>query len=259
MDIDSVIKYRTKLIEYGKRASIENPDRLNNDELQALTVRIFDMLNQLDMSLGYDNHDTGIRKPESVDKDRQEELFTSFIDWYGIIPEGSTLMNNYVQKNYPQNKYKKVICVGDGEWCHLGRKLANRGYDVVVVDPFSKKEFEMSADDKHGSLHVVKGKFFDTSKDMIDWSDIIVGVKVPLCAEDLTKLDKPTIFSISNNPEIYNMRFKGVPIKSAEQLQNEIERISKVKRVNFRDYLGYDSHIYVCDERQREADKGLYR
>lgn len=259
MDIDSVIKYRTKLIEYGKRASIENPDRLNNDELQALTVRIFDMLNQLDISLGYDDHDTGLRKPESVDKDRQEELFISFIDWYGIIPEGSTLMNNYVQKNYPPNKYKKVICVGDGEWCHLGRKLANRGYDVVVVDPFSKKEFEMSADYKHGKLHVVKGKFFDTSKDMIDWSDIIVGVKVPLCAEDLTKLDKPTIFSISNNPEIYNMRFKGVPIKSAEQLQNEIERISKVKRVNFRDYLGHDSHIYVCDERQREKKEEFSR
>lgn len=49
MDIDSIIKYRTKLIEYGKRARIENPDRLNNDELQALTVRIFDMLNQLDI------------------------------------------------------------------------------------------------------------------------------------------------------------------------------------------------------------------
>ena len=66
MDINSVMKFRTKLIEYGKRVSIENPDRLNDDELQALTVRIFDILNKLDMSLGYDNHDTGIRMPKST-------------------------------------------------------------------------------------------------------------------------------------------------------------------------------------------------
>ena len=46
------------------------------------------------------------------------------------------------------------------------------------------------------------------------------------------------------------MRFKGVPIKSAEQLQNEIEKVPKVKRVNFQDYLGGKTHIYVCDERQ---------
>ena len=50
MDINSVMKFRTKLIEYGNRVSIENPDRLNDDELQALTVRIFDILNKLDMS-----------------------------------------------------------------------------------------------------------------------------------------------------------------------------------------------------------------
>ena len=117
----------------------------------------------------------------------------------------------------------------------------------------------MSGDDKHGSLHVVQGKFFDTSGDMIDWADIIVGVKVPLCAEDLTKLDKPTIFSISTNPEIYNMRFKGVPIKSAEQLQNEIEKVPKVKRVNFQDYLGGKAHIYVCDERQTEKKRDFSR
>lgn len=259
MDINSVMKYRTKLIEYGKRAVVENPDRLNGDEAQALTAKIFEVLNELDMSLGYNNHDTGIRKPESIDKDRQEELFISFVDWYGIIPTGTTLINNYVQKNYSKTQYKKVICVGDGEWCHLGRKLANKGYNVVVVDPISKKKFERASHNECGSLHVVNGKFFDTSKDMIEWADIIVGVKVPLCAEDLTKVTKPTIFSISANPEIYNMQFNGVRITSGELLENEIEKISKVKRINFRDYLGEESHIYVCDERQIETKKDFFR
>lgn len=259
MDINGVMKYRTKIIEYGKKVVIENPDRLNNDELQALTAKIFEHLNELDVSLGYDNHDTGIRKPKNIDKDRQEELFTSFIDWYGIIPEGTTLINNYLQKNYPHTQYKKVICVGDGEWCHLGRKLANKGYNVVVVDPVSKKEFERVSHDEYGSLHVVNGKFFDTSEDMIEWADMIVGVKVPLCAEDLTKVAKPTIFSISKNPEIYNMRFNEVPITSVESLENEIGKIPKVKRVNFQDYLGTESYIYVCDEKQRETKKDFQR
>lgn len=168
MDINGIMKYRAKLIEYGKKVVFENPDRLNSDEVQALTAKIFEHLNELDMSLGYDNYDTGIRKPKNIDKDRQEELFISFIDWYGIIPEGTTLINNYVQKNYPQTQYKKVICVGDGEWCHLGRKLANKGYDVVVVDPVSKKKFERASHDEYGSLYVVNGKFFDTSEDMIE-------------------------------------------------------------------------------------------
>ncbi len=255
MDINSVIKYRKRLIESGKRVGLENPDRLNNDEMQALMARIFEHLNELDMSLGHENYDTGIRKPENIGKDRQEELFISFIDWYGIIPEGSTLISNYVQKKYPQTQYKKVICVGDGEWCHLGRKLANEGYCVVVVDPVSKKEFQIPDTSKHGKLHVVKGEFFDTSKDMIEWSDMIVGVKVPLCAEDLTKVAKPTIFSISKNPEIYNMRFNGIPITSAESLENEIEKNPRVKRVNFRDYLGQETYIYVCDGRQIEAEE----
>lgn len=145
MDINGFMKYRANLIEYGRKVAAENPDRLNRDELQALIAKIFEHLNELDMSQGYDNYDTGVRRPESIDKDRQEELFISFIDWYGIMPVGSTYINNYVQKNYPQTQYKKVICVGDGEWCHLGRKLANKGYDVVVVDPVSKKKFERAS------------------------------------------------------------------------------------------------------------------
>ncbi len=119
---------------------------------------------------------------------------------------------------------------------------------------FRRKSLKELLNGEYGSLHVVNGKFFDTSEDMIEWADIIVGVKVPLCAEDLTKVAKPTIFSISNNPEIYNMRFNGNPITSAKLLENEIEKNPKVKRVNFRNYLGQMSYIYVCDGNQRETE-----
>lgn len=55
------------------------------------------------------------------------------------------------------------------------------------------------------------------------------------------------------------MTFNGVPITSSKILEKEIERLPRVKRVNFEDYLGYDSHIYVCDERQREVKKDFSR
>lgn len=251
INFDSVIKYRAKLIEYGRRVAAENPDRLSSDELTALASKILEAINELDMSIGFENHDS-VKKPVSVTNIRREELFINFIDWYDIIPTGTTLINSYVQNKYPQSKYKRVICVGDGEFCHLGRKLASKGYDVVVVDPVSKKEFAMPSNGKHGKLHIVNGQFFRTSRSMIEWADIVVGAKVPLCAEDLTKLDKPTVFTISNNPEIYKMRYNGVLITSDKQLRNEIEKSPKVKRVNFEDYFGQRTSIYVCDGRDKE-------
>lgn len=127
MDSNGVMKYRTKIIESGKK-------------------------------VGFENHDTGLRRPQNVSKERQEELFMSFIDWYGIFPTGTTLINYYIQKNYSQSEYQRVLCVGDGEWCHLGRKLASKGYDVI--DPTSNKEFEIHSNDKHGSLHVENKAFY---------------------------------------------------------------------------------------------------
>lgn len=40
INIEEVMKYRTRLIENGKRASLENPDKLTLDELQALSAKI---------------------------------------------------------------------------------------------------------------------------------------------------------------------------------------------------------------------------
>lgn len=255
MDIDKFMKFRERLLESGKRLHLENPDNLNLKELQAIDARTFELLNEIDMLMGYEYHDTGIRRPATVSEMKQSYLFSNFIDWYDVVPTYTTLVYNYVIKNYPSSQYKKVICVGDGEKCHLGRKLADEGYKVVVVDSVSEKEFSFSRNEKGGSLYVVQGEFFDTSTDMIDWADIIVGAKVPECAEDLIKLNKPTVFSISSNPEIHDMRFNGEPILSAEQLADEIEKFPGVKKRNYVNYLDEELSIYVCDGKQRERDK----
>lgn len=111
------------------------------------------------MSLGYPHHDTGVRRPASVDEFREKEIFIDFLDWYNVVSTPSNILLKYVQKNYPKNKYPRVLCVGDGEHCHLGRKLAHLGYAVVVVDPVSKKEFTIPKQENGGMLRVVQGEF----------------------------------------------------------------------------------------------------
>lgn len=250
--LEAVYNYRSKLIECGKRVNFENPDNLTLDELQALTARIFNELNELDMSLNYEPHDTGIRRPVSVDEFREKELFIDFLDWYQIIATPSNVVLGYVQKKYPKSKYPRVLCVGDGEHCHLGRKLANMGYTVVVVDPVSKKEFSFSRRENGGRLGVVTKEFHDYSETMVEWASVVVGAKVPQCAEALTKINKPTVFSISTNAEVHEMSFNGKPITSSEQLEKEIEKSPRVKKIKHTDSFGFESYLYVCDDRERE-------
>ena len=77
--MQELVKYREKLIQYGKVIAEENPDHLNADELQALVYRIFDELKKLNVRLGHSYHDVGMSMPESVTKERAEELFINFI------------------------------------------------------------------------------------------------------------------------------------------------------------------------------------
>lgn len=248
--LEAIYKYRTKLIEYGKKVNFENPDNLTFEELQALNARVFKELNDLDMSLGFEAHDTGLRKPPSISEEREKAIFIDFLDWYEVMSTPSNIILEYMKQKYPKERFPKIICVGDGENCHLGRKLANLGYTVAVVDPVSKKEFSMSRNSKGGMLKIVNGQFFETSSPMIDWANLIVGAKVPQCAESLTQVKKPTIFSISENAEIHNIRFKGTKISSSKQLAEEIEKTPNAKKIKHTDSFGMESYFYVCDGRE---------
>ena len=73
---------------------------------------------------------------------RKEEKFYAD-DEATIVSESLTLeyTSNYIQENYPVEEYRQILCVGDGQCSHLGRKLADKGYNVVSVDPLARKEF----------------------------------------------------------------------------------------------------------------------
>lgn len=260
--MQELVKYREKLIQYGKVVAEENPDHLEADELQALVYRIFEELNKINTGLGYPYHNVDKEIPETVAKERAEELFVNFVDFYNIICTPTSRIYNYIINNYSLERYPKILCVGDRENSHLGRKLAMKGYNVVSVDPEVSKVFfgrvkngvQRSAEN-YGKFHVVKGGFYDNSEDMIDWANLVVGSKVPQCAEDLISIGKPAVFNISTNAEIYNMRFKGVPITSSKVLVHELSKCSGVSVKRDRnEVLNDDDLIFVCNGRERVDD-----
>lgn len=249
------IKYRNNLALYGKQMAFDNPDRLPKDKLVAVTERIFSEINKIDMAMGYEYHETGVRLPATVSIEEQNELFVDFIDWYQVIETPSAQVLDYVLQNYPVQKYPRILCVGDGQHSHLGRKLAMNGYTAVSVDPVARKEFSsrnvIGNNGRVGKFKAIQAGFYKDSEDMINWANVIVGAKVPICAEDLVQLNKPTVFNISGNPEMYNMSFNGISIKSEEQLRKEISKCKGVE-VHERRMNDKPSFLFVRDERNQE-------
>ena len=147
--------------------------------------------------------------------------------------------------------------MGDGEKCHLGRKLAMSGYQVVSVDPMADKSFTWKTKNSSGgNFRAIRQKFFDYSENMIDWAHVIVGNKIPPIVEDLIKVNKPTVFTISSNPEMYKMKFRGVPITSAKQFKEEIKQCEGVTEVNTSviDIEGKPITVFEKEGRQLEGE-----
>lgn len=254
---EEVVKYREGLINYGREVVFTNPDRLSDNELKALVYTIFEHINELDMACGLPYHNTGMPMPNSVSKDRANELFVDFLDWYEIIQTPANKVYSEVVKNFPVSKYKRVLCVGDGMCSHLGRKLAEAGYEVVSVDPYARKEFSGKAKNGKGKLHVTKSGFYRTSKDMQDWADLIVGSKITEFVEEVVEAGKPAVFTISDNAEIYKMRYKGRTIRKSKDLDDELAKVKgmTVKRVQD----GFDdddfTYLYCYNPIERGLDR----
>ena len=255
-ELQEIVRFRTEVIEKGREVLYTNPDRLSDDEFQALIYTIFEKINELDMSSGCEYHDTGVKCPEGISRARCEQLFVDFLDWYRIIETPSNIVYDEVTKNFPASKYKRILCVGDGMCSHLGRKLAEAGYEVVSVDPDARKEFSGKAKNGKGKLHVTKAQFFRNSEDMQDWADLICGSKITEFVEEVVRAKKPAVFTISDNAEIYKMRFKGRPIYNSGELDEELRKIKGVTARKIEDEFEDDRiSIYVYTPVQRELDR----
>ena len=248
--------YFRKLIVNGKKVITENPDKLSIIELENLSYEIMNRINEINSGLGYETREVE-KPPILISKERRISLFVDFIDWYDIVETPSYDVYKYVLENYPLNRCTRILCVGDGENSHLGRKLAMKGYQVVCVDPVAKKEFSSNRNKNNqerkanGNLHVVQGEFFDISEDMINWADLIVGSKIPCCAESLIGLNKTAVFNISENAEVHNMRFKGKKINSSKQLKLEIMKCEGVRvERRIEEHTNREKLLFICNERE---------
>lgn len=258
--MQELVKYREKLIQYGKVIAEENPDHLEADELQALVYRIFEELNKINTGLGYPYHNIDKEIPATVSKERAEELFVNFVDFYNIICTPTSRMYNYIVENYSIDRYPKILCVRDGENSHLERKLQVKGYDVVSVDSAVKNIFPERIKietQKSAEFHEnCNGDNTNNSEKVIEWANLVVGSRVSNCAEDLVSLGKPAVFNISANLENNNVHFKGIPITSSKTLVRELSRCSgvSVKRDSNDMLLKDDELIFVCNGRERVDD-----
>lgn len=262
---------------YLEKYCRENPDRLSNNEKKALS----DYYNKPDeeikkelcslILIAKDKYSELKNKSDNEIiewlflefKKWGESLNSDFVDWFELQKTFNVYMRDFIIREYPLgDRYRKVLCVGDGEKCHLGRKLAMQGYRVVSVDPLAQKEFicsnirTVNNSDK-GSIYVVKRPFTKESIDMINWADIIVGSKVPMLAEILLEMPKPVIFNVSLNSEIHNISFGGKPVESGKDLQQWISASKGVHTFEMDPEStwnsGYGQLIFVKDlERDKE-------
>ena len=259
MENFDVMEYRQNLINYGKRFANENPDNFSRDEIEAVLAEIFYQLNKIDEEIGgFPHHETGLRCPKSITKDRKDILFNHFADWYQLLNTPSQAVFNYVVRHYPVEQFKKILCVGDGEKCHLGRKLAIQGYEVLSIDPeadsslmaYQKAKYSKATKCK---FSIATQMFSENSHDLINWADLIVGSKIPPIIETLLRLDKPSVFTSSENPETYHMKFHGIPVTSADQFNELIKKVPGVKAatVPMARKNGGPYNIFVYEGRDR--------
>lgn len=168
-----------------------------------------------------------------------------FLDWYDIVPGLGKAVYDHVLENYPKDKYKNILCVGDGVKSHLGRKLAMEGYNVISVDPEADTALPPDEETlKSGGMFIASKDFFThNSHQAIDWANLIVGSKIPTIVEEIIQVySKPAVFTISGNPEMYHMTFKGIPIKSANQFKNLIK---KSKGIQSKEYIYDDDYEHT--------------
>lgn len=210
-------KYREILLKRLKEYRRDNPDRLTEEEFCGLEMEAFEHLAPIEIMMGV--KDRFIPKRANVSKNLRKSLMMDFLDWYEILGMYSHTVLEQVKRYFPVEQYHRILCVGDGEKCHLGRKLAKLGYDVISMDPLAKYRIE-NVDDlrNNGGSFKISTDFFSHEHPIISSSDLIVGSKVPSVCEEMLLSGKPTVFTISANPEIYDMEFSGVSITSHDQL-----------------------------------------
>ena len=206
----------------------KNPDKLSSKELELLMLSLVYTLgetlgkSQIERIIGQEEA-TRLREEYSSlspqDRLHAEILESDFVDYYQIFPTPSQAVYEKVIKYFPREQFKRVLCVGDGRRCHLGRKLASDGYEVVCMDPLSSRVVGESFDHNNGGKLKIVSDYFNSRCQLLPYVDVVVGSKIPDIAADVVNSGKPYVFTTSLNPGV-NSRIviHGVTVTSYQQM-----------------------------------------
>lgn len=187
------------------------------------------------------------RNPNLLNKKEKEELKKQFSDFIkrpthqvvdplleffihiGEVKSEENEFLNYIEQNYPADRFPKVLEVATGKVCSLGQKLSRSGYRVTAIDP----EIRINQNDSRAKgVKLLKRKF--TSDFRTEQYDVIVGYNAcPVAGALLSKKNIPTVFTICDGPQSDGVLDIGRRVSSKGDFIEELnKRNARIQEVN---------------------------
>jgi len=193
-----VLNINVEIIELFDRYIKENPNLLTNEEKKCL-IKMFSEY---------------IKQPGNGVKDDLLEFFV----YAGVLRNLEDDFFEHIIKQYPVDKFPRVLEVASGKVCSLSRKLRKSGYIVTAIDP----NIRIKPNELKG-VKILKRKFtndFNTNS-----YDLIVGYNAcPVAGTLLNIKNKPAVFTICDGPETDKPLDIGNHIKSRAEFVIELEK-----------------------------------
>lgn len=158
-----------------------------------------------------------------------EDLLGEFFEYAGILPSKEDGFVDYISKNFPKNKYPRILDVATGKVCSMAQKLRDKGYRVTAMDPDIRIK---PTDSRVRGVKLLKRKLTDDFR--TSNIDLIVGFGAcPVAATLLNIKDKPAVFTICEAPQTDGKLDIGSEINSkSEFVEQLLRRGAYIKREN---------------------------
>lgn len=186
-----------------------NPNLLNNEEKQKARLQLVNFAKNPNQPV----HD----------------ILLEFFIYKGIVPSDEDKFLEYVIRNYPQDKFPRVLEVATGKVCSLAQKLKQHGYRVTAMDPDIRIKL---SDQRVKGIKMLKRKFtpdFTTSQ-----YDFILGYNAcPIAGTLLNVKNKPVVFTICDGPETDGKLDIDMDINSKKEFVDELaKRGGRIQYIN---------------------------